>query len=187
MTSTSRSASFPKPGSRSTTRRNSRMRRGPREGPRNSRERIVMAVDPTAPALEIRGMAKAFPGVQALRGVSFAVGSGEVHAVVGENGAGKSPLMKILAGALAPDQGSFLVGGRVMPSFSPEASRRAGVAIIYQEFNLIPHLSVADNICLGREPGAAGWIDRRGVRAVARRWLSELEAGVSAGAEVGSR
>ena len=145
-----------------------------------------MAVDPTAPALEIRGMAKAFPGVQALRGVSFAVGSGEVHAVVGENGAGKSTLMKILAGALAPDQGSFLVGGRVMPSFSPEASRRAGVAIIYQEFNLIPHLSVADNICLGREPGAAGWIDRRGVRAVARRWLSELEAGVSPEAEVGS-
>ncbi len=145
-----------------------------------------MAAEPTAPALEIRGLAKAFPGVQALRGVSFTVGGGEVHAVVGENGAGKSTLMKILAGALAPDQGTLLVGGRVMPSFSPEASRRAGVAIIYQEFNLIPHLSAADNICLGREPGAAGWIDRAGVRAAARRWLSELEAQVPAEAEVGS-
>ena len=124
--------------------------------------------------------------MQALRGVSLTVARGEVHAVVGENGAGKSTLMKILAGAQSPDRGILRIGGRVMESFSPEASRRAGIGIIYQEFNLIPHLSVADNISLGREPGAAGWIDLKGVRAAAQRWLSELAAEVPAAAEVSS-
>lgn len=141
--------------------------------------------DPKVPILEIREITKAFPGVQALRGVSFSVEAGEVHAVVGENGAGKSTLMKILAGAFAPDQGSVRVGGAEMTSFHPETSRRMGIAIIYQEFTLIPHLSAADNISLGREPGTAGWIDSRKVHETARAWLDELEADIPTDAQAG--
>jgi ABC-type sugar transport system ATPase subunit/ribose/xylose/arabinose/galactoside ABC-type transport system permease subunit len=147
---------------------------------------MAVLADHINPILEIEGISKAFPGVQALRSVSFAVGRGEVHAVVGENGAGKSTLMKILAGALAPDQGTIRVGGKELGAFSPEVSRRAGIAIIYQEFNLIPHLTVADNISLGREPATAGWIDRGGAHTTARHWLSELEADVPLHAEVSS-
>ena len=92
------------------------------------------------PLLQIEGISKAFPGVQALKEVSFPVQRGEVHAVVGENGAGKSTLMKILAGALAPDNGSVRLQGTDIGSFDPETARRMGIGIIYQEFNLIPYL-----------------------------------------------
>ena len=136
--------------------------------------------------LEIREVSKAFPGVQALRSVTFSVGRGEVHAVVGENGAGKSTLMKILAGAAAPDQGTVRVGGTRMDTFHPETSRRMGIAIIYQEFNLIPHLSAAENIALGQEPAAGGWIDTGRLLQTARHWLGELEADVAPEAEAGS-
>ncbi|HVP19493.1 MAG TPA: ATP-binding cassette domain-containing protein [Spirochaetia bacterium] len=141
--------------------------------------------DVTSPILEIREISKAFPGVQALREVSVSVARGEVHAFVGENGAGKSTLMKILAGAVAPDHGSVSVGGVEIDRYDPETARRMGIAIIYQEFTLIPHLSVAQNICLGQEPGGGGWIDRAKVLETARRWLRELEADVPANAEAG--
>ena len=94
--------------------------------------------------------------------------------------------MKILAGAVAPDQGTIRVGGAEIGHFHPDISRRMGISIIYQEFNLIPHLSAAQNICLGQEPGAWGWIDTRKVLDTARRWLGELEADVPAEAEAGS-
>jgi ABC-type sugar transport system ATPase subunit/ribose/xylose/arabinose/galactoside ABC-type transport system permease subunit len=136
--------------------------------------------------LDIRQVSKAFPGVQALSSITFSVRRAEVHAVVGENGAGKSTLMKILAGAQAPDSGSVVVGGREITTWSPETSRRMGIAIIYQEFNLIPHLSAAQNISLGREPGAAGWIDNRRVRDMARFWLQEMDAGIPPEAPVSS-
>jgi ABC-type sugar transport system ATPase subunit/ribose/xylose/arabinose/galactoside ABC-type transport system permease subunit len=136
------------------------------------------------PLLEIRGISKAFPGVHALRSVSLSVSTGEVHAVVGENGAGKSTLMKILAGALQPDSGTVAVGGAEMRPFRPETSRRMGIAIIYQEFNLVPHLAAAENISLGREPATAGWIHGGAVRETAVRWLRELEAEIPPDAEV---
>ncbi len=125
-------------------------------------------------AIEICGVSKGFPGVQALRGVSFAVRKGEVHAVVGENGAGKSTLMKILAGAQGPDEGTVSLFGNEVNEFTPDAAQRAGVAIIYQEFNLIPSLSIAGNISLGREPHRLGWLRRREELRRAKSVLREL-------------
>ncbi|MEW5826955.1 MAG: ATP-binding cassette domain-containing protein [Candidatus Bipolaricaulota bacterium] len=125
-------------------------------------------------AIEICGVSKGFPGVQALRGVTFSVRKGEIHAVVGENGAGKSTLMKILAGAQAPDGGTVSLFGRAVTDFTPDAARRAGVAIIYQEFNLIPNLSIAGNISLGREAHRLGWLRRREELRRARAVLEEL-------------
>jgi ABC-type sugar transport system ATPase subunit/ribose/xylose/arabinose/galactoside ABC-type transport system permease subunit len=136
--------------------------------------------------LVINNISKAFPGVQALRSVSFRVARGEVHAVIGENGAGKSTLMKILAGAESPDAGTVAVGGARMESFHPETSRHMGLAIIYQEFNLIPHLSVAENIALGQEPASGGWIDRSKVLQTARHWLGELDSDVAPEAQASS-
>jgi len=113
---------------------------------------------PEAPlAVEMIGISKSFPGVQALDGVTFGVRRGEVHALLGENGAGKSTLMKILAGAQPADSGEIHLGGKPVRIQSPLDAQRLGISVIYQEFNLVPALSVAENIFLGREPtGAAG-------------------------------
>src|SRR5262245_42799736 len=97
------------------------------------------------------GVVKSYPGVQALRGVSLALTAGEVLAVVGENGAGKSTLIKVLAGAVAPDAGTVRIDGREVRPGSPVDARRAGVAVIYQEFSLVPALTAAENVFLGRE------------------------------------
>ena len=111
--------------------------------------------------LEMRHIGKSFPGVQALRDVSLTCASGEVHALVGENGAGKSTLVKILAGAETPDAGQILLDGRVMHFSRPHDAQRHGISIIYQEFNLLPELTVLENIYLGRErhlvPGIVDW------------------------------
>jgi ABC-type sugar transport system ATPase subunit len=114
----------------------------------------------SAPLLEMAGVAKSYPGVHALRGVSLALAPGEVLAVVGENGAGKSTLIKVLAGAVAPDAGAVRINGREVPPGSPAEARRAGVAVIYQEFSLVPGLTAAENVFLGREPGRFGWLHR---------------------------
>jgi ABC-type sugar transport system ATPase subunit len=106
------------------------------------------------------GVVKSYPGVRALRGVSLALAAGEVLAVVGENGAGKSTLIKVLAGAVAPDAGTARIDGREVPPGSPAEARRAGVAVIYQEFSLVPGLTAAENVFLGREPGRFGWLHR---------------------------
>jgi ribose transport system ATP-binding protein len=100
----------------------------------------------------MRRVSKQFPGVRALEDVDFEVLPGEVHALVGENGAGKSTLMKILSGALQQDGGDTLIDGRPAQITSPHRAQELGIAMIYQEFNLVPYLSVAENIFLGREP-----------------------------------
>ena len=102
--------------------------------------------------LEVEKVSKSFPGVRALNQVSFNLCKGEVHALVGENGAGKSTLMKILAGIYEADEGVIRYKGRGIRFHDSTQARAAGIGIIYQELNLIPHLSVAANIFAGREP-----------------------------------
>ncbi len=117
-----------------------------------------MTISDRAPALEMRGIRKAFPGVVALDDVDFAVDPGDVHMLLGENGAGKSTLMKILGGAYRKDAGQIRIGGRVVEIESPRAAHALGIRVIYQEFNLVAHLSVAENIFLGSLPTRWGGI-----------------------------
>ena len=115
------------------------------------------------PYLSMRGITKSFPGVRALDGASLEVAAGSCHALVGENGAGKSTLMKILAGAESKDTGEVLLNGHPVSVDSPQKAMDLGINIIYQEFNLVPHLSAGENIFLGREPPSRipGFIDFR--------------------------
>jgi len=118
-------------------------------------------IDHSSPAgdyvLEMRNISKAFPGVQALKDVTFKVRRGEVHALVGENGAGKSTLMKILSGAHPRDAGEVLIDGEQVEIADPITAQHLGVSMIYQELNLVPSISVAENIFLGRMPALGGW------------------------------
>lgn len=116
---------------------------------------------PGAPRLEVRGVSKSFPGVQALTDVSLAVVPGEILAVVGENGAGKSTLMKIMAGIERADTGDLRVNGSSVAFRSPADALASGIALIHQELNLCPNLDVASNVFLGREPRRWGLIDRK--------------------------
>ena len=106
-------------------------------------------------------MTKAFPGVQALLGVDLDVSAGEVHALVGENGAGKSTLMKIVAGVYHPDSGSIRLGGQPILNDNPRQALERGISMIHQELNLVPNLSVAENVFLGHAPTRGGLIDWR--------------------------
>jgi ribose transport system ATP-binding protein len=132
--------------------------------------------DESAPLLlQMRGIRKAFPGVLALDDVSFELRRGEVHALLGENGAGKSTLMRILSGAAPRDAGEVLLDGRPAAIESPREAQARGISTIYQEFNLVPQLSAAQNIYLGREPTrGAGVIDRRRMVSGARSLLDSL-------------
>ena len=106
--------------------------------------------------LEARSLTKSFPGVRALKGVSLTVGRGEVVAVIGENGAGKSTLMKILSGGARPDAGTVVVNGRDVTGWGTAEAIAAGVGMVHQHFQLVPTLTVAENLVLGREPTARG-------------------------------
>ena len=128
------------------------------------------------PRLKLTGLRKAFGATQALRGVTIEVAPGEVHALIGENGAGKSTLMKILSGAHPADEGEIELDGNSFRPRDPLQARRAGVEMIYQELTLAPHLSVAENLLLGKEPARCGWISRTRARELARRALTELGA-----------
>lgn len=124
--------------------------------------------------LEFDSVSKVFPGVRALDNVSFGVAEGSVHALIGENGAGKSTLLKILSGAYQPDGGRLLLGGEPRTFSSTSASIGTGVAVIYQELHLVPDLSVAENIFLGRLPGRLGWVKKRKLIDGARREMEAL-------------
>jgi rhamnose transport system ATP-binding protein len=102
----------------------------------------------SASLLQVEGLTKAYTGVQALKSVSFSLRPGEVHAIVGENGAGKSTLIKVITGAVAPDAGRITVAGRSVDRMYPHAAHQAGIAAVYQQPALFPHLSVAENIAL---------------------------------------
>ncbi|MEW2507794.1 sugar ABC transporter ATP-binding protein [Amycolatopsis sp. CA-161197] len=127
------------------------------------------------PLLEVRGVTKSFGAVAAVAGVSFPLYAGEAHALVGENGAGKSTIVKMLAGVHRPDQGELLLDGREVEFSSPADAKAAGIAVIYQEPTLFPDLTVAENIVMGRHPrGRLGMIDRSAIRAEAERLFARL-------------
>ena len=136
--------------------------------------------------LRMRGIDKSFGGVPALAGAELSVGRGEVCALVGQNGAGKSTLIKILTGALRRDRGDVFLDGAPASFSSPREARSAGIAAIYQELNLIPLLSVAENICLGDEPTRFGLIDRREMRRRARDILSRFGLDIDVARPLGS-
>nr|WP_223182668.1 MULTISPECIES: sugar ABC transporter ATP-binding protein [unclassified Streptomyces] len=124
--------------------------------------------------LRIEGIRKTFPGVVALDSVDFDLRRGEVHVLLGENGAGKSTLIKMLSGAYRPDAGRITVGGQEVRIQGAQDSERLGIATIYQEFNLVPDLTVAENIFLGRQPRRFGLIDRKRMEADAAALLTRV-------------
>jgi ribose transport system ATP-binding protein len=112
------------------------------------------------PLLSVSRISKRFGATQALQDVSLEVRAGRVLGLIGENGAGKSTLMKVLSGAHRPDAGDMTLAGKPFAPSGPLAARQAGIAMIYQELNLAPHLSVEDNIMLGQEASAWGLLQR---------------------------
>ncbi len=139
------------------------------------------------PVWELRNVSKAFPGVQAVAGVSLVFTPGEIHALVGENGSGKSTLVKMLAGVHRPDSGEILFEGQPLLLADPTAARAHGVATIYQEFSLVPTLTVAENVFMGRLPRTAtGLVNWRMIRAQAVAVLDRLGIAVDPDAIVRS-
>ena len=136
---------------------------------------MVVASAPE-PLLTVKDVSKAFPGVKALDRVSLDVFGGVVHGIVGENGAGKSTLMKILSGVYEKDSGEIVFEGRVIDKITPVESMKMGLAIIYQELNLVNTMTVGENIFLGRFSRSGG---RRGVHAKARVLLNSIGSKVS--------
>lgn len=135
--------------------------------------------------LRASDLCKAFAGVHALRGASLELRSGEVHALVGENGAGKSTLIKMLGGAVTPDSGRVLLDGQPLPAGNPLAVRQRGVSTVYQEFTLVPELTVAENVWLGRELGRP-FLQRGGMNRAVQALLDELGVRVGATSPVGA-
>jgi ribose transport system ATP-binding protein len=140
----------------------------------------VTAKFTSAAVLEVRGLRKAFPGVLALDDVDFEVRRGEVHALLGANGAGKSTLIKIIAGLYQADAGEIRIDGRPVELRDTQTARELGVSVIYQDFALVQHLSVAENLFLGREQmSPLGLVDWRRTHAEARRLLDQLGIDIS--------
>ncbi|HAZ45813.1 MAG TPA: D-xylose ABC transporter ATP-binding protein [Cyanobacteria bacterium UBA11369] len=128
------------------------------------------------PVLEMRGIKKTFHGVPALQNVNLTIYPGEVHALMGENGAGKSTLMKILAGAYIADEGEILINGQTIRITNPAEARQAGITLIYQELNVAPNLTVAENMFMGSELSRGQLLDREGMYREAERVLKILGA-----------
>ena len=134
----------------------------------------------------MRGICKYFPGVRALENVDFILHSGEVHALVGENGAGKSTLIKVLTGVHAKDGGKIAMEGRPISPSSPLEAMKCGISTVYQEVNLCPNLSVAENIFIGREPKKAGGIDWKTINRRAAELLTTLNLNIDVTKTLGS-
>jgi ABC-type sugar transport system ATPase subunit len=142
-------------------------------------------VTSVSPLIETRGLAKRYPGVMALKGVDFSAEAGEIHALVGANGAGKSSLMNLLSGATSPSAGEILLAGEPVQFSSPAAALEQGIATVYQEFSLVPQLSVSRNVFLGREPrGRFGLIDQGRLAAETRTLLDRFSLGLDPKIEV---
>ena len=124
--------------------------------------------------IKMVGICKSFVGVQALDDVDFALNTGEIHALVGENGAGKSTLIKVLTGVEQPDAGTIMINQNKAVIRSPKNAQELGISTVYQEVNLCPHLSVAENILIGREPHKFGFIDKKAINTMAKDVLLGL-------------
>jgi ribose transport system ATP-binding protein len=137
----------------------------------------------SAAALEIRGVSKSFPGVKALDNVSFAIGRGEVVGLIGENGAGKSTLLKILNGVYQPDSGGIFVDGRAVHVASPRQAFDSGIAMVFQEQSILPTLTVAENIFLGREEEFIrfGLISKSRMKAAAKEEMKKVHLDIDPG------
>ncbi len=136
--------------------------------------------------LDVRGLSKSFPGVRALSSVDFTVRRGEIHALMGENGAGKSTLIKVLTGVYERDAGGTKLAGREIFPNSPQEAEACGISTVYQEVNLIPDLSVAENICLGRQPTTFGKIRWGAIMQRAKEALARLELDLDPSRQLGS-
>ena len=148
---------------------------------------MSFASDQRATVLETRAVGKSFGVIRALQGVSFSLKAGEVHGLVGENGAGKSTLIKILTGFYQPDAGEILLDGRPVSFGDPRAAQRLGVTAVYQEINLVPERSVAENIFLGREPKRAKvLIDRARMERDAAAILQRYDLHIAPGGRLGA-
>jgi len=138
------------------------------------------------PLLQLQKVRKVFPGVLALDDVDFSARRAEIHAIMGENGAGKSTLIKVLTGAYPRDGGRMLLDGAEISPRSPQEAQRLGISTVYQEVNLIPSLSVAENIFLGRQPTRWGRIDWRQIRRRAQAAIERLDLSVDVGRQLSS-
>ena len=147
----------------------------------------MIKADHETPLLEVKGVTKAFAGVRALKGVDISIAAGEVHCILGQNGAGKSTLIKILSGAYTPDKGEFIWNGEPVTIASPTAAIDLGIATMYQELDVVDGLTVAENIFLGHEIAAGGFISARKANKITRDLLHRLGHGdLSPTREVGS-
>ena len=163
---------------------------GARPQPLTDRPQSTPSVDADVPVLEARGVSKRFGGIQALDGVDFTLRAGEVMALAGENGAGKSTLIKILAGAYQRDTGEIRIDGRLVDIRDPAEAERLGIAVIYQEFNLTPNQTVAENVFL-RDPqrrggllGRLNVVDKEARRAATQALLDQVGSSVDPDAKV---
>ena len=129
-------------------------------------------------SLQLKNVTKTYPGVVALDDISVSVKQGEVMAICGENGAGKSTMMKLISGAIVPDQGEFTIFDQTYSAMTPALSRELGIEVVYQEFNLVPILSVAENIFLGDYPGNKITPNFREMKTKTRELFRELEVDV---------
>ena len=134
--------------------------------------------------LEMKNISKSFPGVKALQGVDFQLKAGEIHALLGENGAGKSTLIKVLGGIYIAEEGEILIDGKPVVIDGVNAARDNGISIIHQELVLVPHMTVAENIFLGREPVGKFGVETRQMISEAQAMLDKFDLGINAADEI---